>query len=265
MNARLTHTANKVDKLVSLFEGNVQTLQFSEQSSYFVSLNLINLLSNPYKDVGKRIIEWIDRIFEEHTTSAIIKYLKATSIQLFQKNKVVDYDPESLTFEAMKSDPELVMHILEKNIIVSEKLFDHPAILKRFSDNSPDIPKELFHDKTISQMLSFNVYTSLYYTKFTDYEINITEEKNLVKRINDALLLDKENVLAIIVEAYMKMNDNSIVAEKMIKDALLKVSEQFKSNPHYQNKINIIGYFGLALIYRKCASLHMLKMGVVPE
>ena len=57
MNARLTHTANKVDKLVSLFEGNVQTLQFSEQSSYFVSLNLINLLSNPYKDVGKRIIE----------------------------------------------------------------------------------------------------------------------------------------------------------------------------------------------------------------
>ena len=47
------------------------------------------------------------------------------------------------------------------------------------------------------------------------------------------------------------MNDNSIVAEKMIKDALLKVSEQFKSNPYYQNNINIIGYFGLALIYRK--------------
>ena len=57
----------------------------------------------------------------------------------------------------------------------------------------------------ISQMLSFNAFSSLYYTKFTDYEINITEEKNLVKRINDALFLDKENLLAIIVQAYMKM------------------------------------------------------------
>jgi tetratricopeptide (TPR) repeat protein len=32
---------------------------------------------------------------------------------------------------------------------------------------------------------------------------------------------------------------------------LLKASEQFKSNPYYQNKIIIIAYFGLALIYRK--------------
>lgn len=32
---------------------------------------------------------------------------------------------------------------------------------------------------------------------------------------------------------------------------MLKASEQFKSNPYYQNKIIIIAYFGLALIYRK--------------
>jgi hypothetical protein len=136
-NARFMHASNKVDKLVSFFENNVQNLQFSEQSAYFVSLNLMNLAGNPYKDVGKRVIRWVDRIFEEHTSSAIIKYLKATG-QIIQNNRIVDY-AESLIFEAMKSDPELVMHVLEESIIMFEKLLDHPTILKRFSDSSPDI------------------------------------------------------------------------------------------------------------------------------
>jgi tetratricopeptide (TPR) repeat protein len=253
LTARFKHINDKVDKLVTLFECNVQSLQFSEQSAYFVSLNLISLSSNSYKDIGKRIMEWIGSLFKEHTSSAIIKYLYANAIQYIQKGKNVEYESQSLIFDAMKTDPELVMHLMEKNVIVFEKVFDHPALLESFyeSSNILNIPKEFFRDKMISGMMSSNVFSSLYYTKFTDYEINVTEEKNLVKRINDALFLDKENVLAIIIQAYMKINDNSIVAEKMIKDALLKGSEQFKSNPHGQNFINIIGHFGLALIYRK--------------
>ena len=128
-NAMFMHASNKVDKLVSFFESNVQNLQFSEQSAYFASLNLINLVGNPYKDLDKRVIRWVDRIFEEHTSSAIIKYLKAIVFEIIQKK---ENESESLIFEAMKSDPELVMHVFEKSIIVFEKILDHSTILKRF-------------------------------------------------------------------------------------------------------------------------------------
>ena len=95
-NAMFMHASNKVDKLVSFFESNVQNLQFSEQSAYFASLNLINLAGNPYKDLDKRVIRWVDRIFEEHTSSAIIKYLKAIVFEIIQKK---ENESESLIFE----------------------------------------------------------------------------------------------------------------------------------------------------------------------
>ena len=45
----------------------------------------------------------------------------------------------------------------------------------------------------------------------------------------------------------------------MIKDALVKASEQFKYNHYAQNNIHIIAYFGLALIYRKRMIYILLK------
>jgi tetratricopeptide (TPR) repeat protein len=244
---RFTHTSKKVEQLLSLFESNIQSLQFSEQSAYIVSLIFNNILLYPHKDVSKRLTEWIEHLFKEYTDSDIIKFVY---VSVIHKG---DPDPQSLMFEAIKNDPQLITHVLDKYAITFQRFLDRPVILKYLYDFPnrpfPDSSLELFHDKMVSYIMTYIVFVSLYFTKFTDYEISITEEKNLVKRINDALFLDKENVLAIILQAYMKINDNSIIAEKMIRGAL--AGDPSKSNPQLGILINIICYLGLALIYRK--------------
>lgn len=232
---------------------NTKSRRMCEKCAYIILLQYGLVLFSPYSHLFRL---WIIKVFERYPDSYIIKFLYSEYVLITQQDQ-----QHYFRYHCMKNLPLLISRALISNIHIVQNNLSRPRLLQFIypiitQTTGINIEFARFARTWISMQLSIISFLLLYYLKLTQHDI--TQDSQLINLrmirdiLNYAQNLDAQNPLAVLLIGFSFLNDDSVLAERMI----LRSLEGFGSyvySSFLRTKVEerTIAYLGLATIFDK--------------
>ncbi|MGA9168653.1 MAG: tetratricopeptide repeat protein, partial [Nitrososphaeraceae archaeon] len=169
-------------------------------------------------------------------------------ISIFEKLKKPDFDATKLFLEALKADPLRIIDIQETYVIMTEDIFEkYPSASQGMCESFGKIEFPSLSIKSIP-----DIFISVLHTQLANYCEMAGLRDKAIEESEKALLIYKDNSYALVLQASLTVDDDSIKAESMFKKALQLADTQFVGDPRQrQLQIKINAYLGLGYVYYK--------------